>query len=655
MNGLGTSMGAAGVDLPVVALVGRPNVGKSTFLARASGRFAETANAPGTTVGHELRRVETRHGPALLADLPGTHSLVDRPLGDAPFWRLLLDARPDAILVLVDAGDLARHIPLVLACRDLGLPVVVAANLSDEAAERGIELDTGRLAQLLASPVHATVGRAGRGVDDALASAVARGRRRIAVRDGTGSPRGTVPAAAYSPLVEARIAEAAAALPTSPPLGAYPIDPSGLGVLVGEHRLSARGAATILLADLVEPARREVAARWAGQVESLREVPARLADRLAGASVRPWPGIPLLLGALAATFALVMVVGGTLAGLLGAAWGASVSPVVDGAVRALVPVPPLASALLWGLDSGVLALLSVGIPYVLTFYLLLAALEDSGYLTSAAVLSDRVLGALGLPGRAAIPLLAATGCNVPAVYGTRVLATRRERLLGAFLVTMTPCSARSAVVLAALLPFAGPVATIGAFALIVVLTVAAGIAANAIVPGRQSPLVMELASLRAPVLRHVWAKAWFRFRDFLRTATPLMIAGSVVLGLLYETGLVWPAAAVLDPVVVGWLGLPSVAGLALVFAFLRKELALQLLLVLAVAAYGTGAASLGAFMTPGQLFVYAIVTAVSVPCVATLAALAGELGWRAAIGMSAATLGIAVAAGGVLARFLGVA
>ena len=127
----------------------------------------------------------------------------------------------------------------------------------------------------------------------------------------------------------------------------------------------------------------------------------------------------------------------------------------DGAVRAAVPVPQLASGLLWGLDSGVLGLLAIGIPYVLLFYLLIAALEDSGYLTSLAVLTDRLLGGLGLSGRTAIPLLAATACNVPAIYATRVLATRRERILASFLVTLVPCSARSAVVVAALVPFAG--------------------------------------------------------------------------------------------------------------------------------------------------------------------------------------------------------
>ncbi|HSW42908.1 MAG TPA: ferrous iron transporter B [Patescibacteria group bacterium] len=644
-----------GADLPVVALVGRPNVGKSTFLARASGRFAETTNAPGTTVGREIREVRTRAGRALLVDLPGTASLTDHPMAGPPFWTALLSATPDAILVVIDAGDVARHLPLVLACRDLGLPVVVALNLADEAAAHGIVVDAGRLGQILAVPVRRTVARTGNGVAGAVALAVSRARRRRGVRAGTHSPRALSPAATYPPDVERALAAAVADVPTSRALGAAALDPSGLGALVAAGALSPRGAATILLPDLVDPARRELAARWAAEVEDVRPRRRPFADRLAGWSIRPWPGLLILAAVLAVTFTLVSVVGAAAAGFLSGAWATFASPVIEGTVRALVPIPALASALLWGLDSGILGLLAIGIPYVLLFYLLIATLEDSGYLTSLAVLTDRVLGGLGLSGRTAIPLLAATGCNVPAIYATRVLATRRERVLASFLVTLVPCSARSAVVVAALMPFAGPAVTASAFALIVGLTLAAGIAANAMLPGRQSPLVMELAPLRRPLAGQVRAKATARFRGFVRMAAPVMIVGSIVLGLFYETGLIWPAAVILDPVVVGWLGLPSVAGLALAFAFLRKELALQLLLVLAAATVGAGVASIGDLMTPGQLFVYAIVTSVSVPCVATLAALAGELGWRTAIVMAAATLGLAIGVGGVLARLLGVA
>ncbi len=531
----------------------------------------------------------------------------------------------------------------------------MALNLADEAAAHGIGVDAGRLGQLLAVPVRRTVARTGAGVAGAVALAVSRARRRQGVRAGTHSPRALVPAGTYPPAVERALAAEAGGLPTSHALGAAALDPSGLGALVAAGAVSLRGAATLLLPDLVDPVRRELAARWAAEVEAVRPRGRPFADRLAAWSIRPWPGILILALVLAVTFALVSVVGAAAASLLSGAWATFASPPIDGLVRTIVPVPELASALLWGLDSGILGLLAIGIPYVLLFYLLVAALEDSGYLTSLAVLTDRLLGGLGLSGRTAIPLLAATGCNVPAIYATRVLATRRERVLASFLVTLVPCSARSAVVIAALMPFAGAAVTAAAFAVIVGVTLAAGIAANAMLPGRQSPLVLELAPIRRPLAGQVWAKATARFRGFIRMAAPVMIAGSIVLGLAYETGLVRPAAAILDPVVVGWLGLPSVAGLALAFAFLRKELALQLLLVLAAATAGAGVASLGDLMTPGQLFVYAIVASVSVPCVATLAALAGELGWRTAMAMSAATLALAIGIGGVLARLLGVA
>lgn len=657
--------GDASLDLPVVALVGRPNVGKSTFLARASGRFAETSNAPGTTVGSERRLVTTRNGDrAWLVDLPGTLSLLDRPAGDS-FWALLTAARPDAILVLASAGDLRRHLPLAIACRDLGLPIVVAANLADEAEMHGIEIDAGRLSQLLVAPVFVTVGRSGRDVDRAVEEAVRRAAARRGVLTGEHSPHGTVPARSYPPALELQLDREAAALLSEHSLGAAAVvdapgfggapDGSALAELVRQRVVSARGAAAIRLGDALEQERWRLAARWADQVERRRAVAEPLADRVARWSTSPWPGIPLFIGVTLASFVAMMVVGGVLSTALAGIWSATASPALTAVVGRLVPVPVVAGSLLWGLDGGVLAMLSVGIPYILTFYVLLAALEDSGYLTSAAVLMDRLFNVLGLPGRAAIPLLAATGCNVPAIYGTRVLASRRERLLASFLATMTPCSARSAVVVAALVPFAGPVAALAAFALIAAITFAAGLGANALIPGRQPALVLELAPLRRPIARHVARKAWLRFREFVRSATPIMLAGSILLGFLYESHLVWSVAGVLNPVIVGWLGLPSVAGIALVFAFLRKELALQLLVTLAVVQFGAGAASLGSFMTPGQLFVYAIVTSVSVPCVATLAALAAELGWRPAAAMSAGTLAIAIGAGGVLARLLGVA
>lgn len=642
------------VSLPVVAMVGRPNVGKSTFLARASRRFAESANAPGTTVGIERRLVTAGGRQALLVDLPGTRALDDAPAGDDPFWTLLMDAAPDAILVVADAGNLARHLPLALACRDLGLPVVLAANLTDEAAQRGVEVDTGRLGQLLNAPAYATCGRTGEGVDDALAQAVRLAAVRRAVRIGGASPRATIPAPLYPPSMEARLAHTGATLAVEPrSLGAAAVH-DALAVAVLDSVVSPRGGASIRLAPDLEPIRWQVAARWAAEVERRTDVPEPAADRLARLATSPWPGIPAFLAISLAAFLGVVAVGGALSAALGAAWGATVSPFLATTIPALLPIPVLANAVLWALDGGMLGMLSVGIPYVLTFYLLLAALEDSGYLTSAAVLMDRVFGTLGLPGRAAIPLLAAAGCNVPAIYGTRVLRTRRERILAAFLVTLVPCSARSAVVIAALAPFAGVGAVVAAFALVGVATAAAGVGANALIPGRQPSLVLELAPLRAPIPRHVAAKAWWRFRGFVTTATPVMLVGSLILGIVYESGAWTSIATGIGPGFQALLGLPAIGGVALVFAFLRKELALQLLIVFAAAQLGH-AAALDELMSPAQLFVYAVVSSISIPCLATLATLRSELGGWAAAAISVGTLTLALGVGMVLARVLGTA
>jgi len=642
--------GTASSHAPTVAFIGRPNVGKSTFFARASGRYAEAANVPGTTVGVDRRAVRIDDRAAVLVDLPGALSLTDRSEGLPAFWQLLLGAAPTAAVVVVDAGDLARHLPLVLACRDLGIPIVVAANLADEAESRGVEIDVGRLSQLLAAPVHRTVGRRGSGVLAAVSEAV----RQASDRSGTGrtTRRRTVPANPYSPTSVRRVTDLATRLARGDaPAGAPPELLSALAA----GRVSAIGAATVMLADILEPERWAIAQRWATQVERRSAVRPRLADRLSRQITAPWPGLPLFALVAAASLGATMAVGTFLSGILAAAWSATVSPVLTGVVGTLVPIPTLAATILWGLDSGLFAMLSVGIPFVLSFYVMLAVLEDSGYLASAAVLSDRVFNALGLPGRAAIPLLAAVGCNVPAIYGTRVLDTRRERLLASFLIVLTPCSARSAVVIAALVPFAGPQVALLAFGVVALIGVSAGLAANALVPGRQSPLVLELPPLRWPIARQVATKAWFRFRSFVTTATPVMLASSFVLGGLYETGAIRPIEDAIRPFVTAVLGLPPVAGIALALAFLRKELALQLLLVLAVAEYGLGASSLAAFMTPGQLFVYAVVAAVSVPCVATLATLADEFGWRPALAVTGATLGLALSAGALIARLAGIA
>jgi ferrous iron transport protein B len=303
-------------------------------------------------------------------------------------------------------------------------------------------------------------------------------------------------------------------------------------------------------------------------------------------------------------------------------------------------------------DAGVNAALSVGLPYVLVFYGMLSVLEDTGYLNAVAFLTDPFMHRLGLHGRAVLPLIAGAGCNVPAIMGARVLATTRERVLVSTLVCLTPCSARTAVIAGAVARYVGWPAALLVYGLSAALAFGAGLGLNRVLRGRSTGLVMEVFPFRAPSLRVTLARTWYRFRDFVRVATPVVLAGSLALGVIYETGLLWLFVRPLAPLVEGWLGLPAVAGLTLIFAVLRKELALQLLVTLAVARHGPAAGDLLAFMDRGQIVTYALVNTLYVPCIATIAVLARELGWRRALSISAFTVALALLAGGVARRLL---
>jgi ferrous iron transport protein B len=633
----------------VVALAGNPNVGKSTLFNRLTGSAVETANYPGMTVGLNVADARWEGREVQLVDLPGTYGL-DPVSGDQWVARHgLLDWRPDVVIAVVDATNLARNLYLVLQLVDLGPRVVIALNLIDEARRQSLRIDPQALSRTLDLPVVPIVARRGEGIAELTAAAVA------VAADGDGDGAGRGRPVRYPAAVEERLAELEAAFAADESADGLPPRAVALAVLEGDRALTAaappREAPPAELAVTIAAARHAAAAAVAEAcTEGRASAPA--ADRWWRATTAPLTGVPILLGVLAAVFAFLFFVGGWLSTLLTSAWTATASPVLAAAVHDLAGHGALAGTLLWGLDGGILAALAVGIPYILTFYFVLALLEDSGYMNAAAFLADRLMHAFGLHGRAVIPLMAAAGCNVPAIMGTRVLSTRRERTIACALVVLVPCSARTAVILGSVSLFVGWQWALLVFGILGFVGISAGVLLNRILPGEPEGLVMEMFPFRRPSLPLVAVKTWKRFAQFLWAAAPVMLIGSFALGGLYETGLIWHLEAPLSPIVVTWLGLPAVAGLTLLLAVLRKELALQMLVVFAVARYGARAGDLRSFMTPHQIVVYALVAALLVPCVATIAMLGRELGLRRATAISAGTVVTAVLVGGALAHLL---
>ncbi|MCX9012496.1 MAG: ferrous iron transport protein B [Candidatus Methanoperedens sp.] len=644
----------------IFVLAGNPNVGKSSIFNSLTGMGVVTANYPGKTVELNMAATTFKDLRLGIIDLPGSYALGAVSEDQWVARRAVLDSSPDAAIMILDATNLARNLYMTLQFIDLGIPLVVALNLIDEAEKRNIIIDAPELSRLLGVPVVPTVATTGHGLDELIQKAVDAARNRAEVKS---RPR-------YGTDIETNIKRLEDLLS---PYG-FGINPRALAILLLEEDsefielVNNHPNGRAILEEVKKISRdiekkhgektpmrlaRErhgVAGTIASQVQG--DAAPVVSDKLWDYTTSPLTGIPLLLGVLGVIFAFLFYGGNLLSTTFSNLWQTYISPVIDGAVLYIFGEGHIGKTLIWGFDAGILAALAVGIPYVLTFYFMLAFLEDTGYLNSVAFLTDRLMHKFGLHGRAIIPLVAGAGCNVPAIIGTRVLTTMRERTIASTLITLIPCSARTAVILGAVSLFVGWKPAVAIYIIVLALVFLVGIGLNRVMPGSSSGLVMEMFPFRAPLISNILKKTWYRFKDFVFVAFPIVLVGSLVLGALYETGYLWKLASPLSPVVEGWLGLPAVAGLTLIFAVLRKELALQLLVTLSIVAYGGGAKNLLQFMTPAQLFVYALVNTIYIPCVATIAVLGRELGWRRAGGIMAFTITLAIITGGLAYRVI---
>jgi len=648
----------------IFALAGNPNVGKSTIFNRITGMGVMTANYPGMTVELNLALTEMDGHRIGIVDLPGTYALGAVSEDQLVARRGVLQGQPDLVIVILDANNLARNLYLLLQFLDLGCPVVIALNLVDQADRAGIYTDVELLSEILGVPVVPTVGVRGDGLDELMHQALelARAKEEYPI----------IPFS-YAMDIESRIRRLAELIQGD--LEEIPKDLSSraLAILLleeDEEFIEAvnevAGGQEILefsreiageieeehgekAALIIARERHGIAGSVAANVQERREYgPPSLGERLWELTTSFKTGIPILLVVMGLTFLAIFWGGGALAELFANFWESVVSSPVGDGIEALLGVNMFSQSLKWAVD-GVGAVLEIALPYLLVFYVILALMEDSGYLNSVAFLTDRFMHRLGLHGRAVIPLISAAGCNVPAIMGTRVLSTRRERLIACVLIVLVPCSARIAVIMGGVARYAGWELALLLFFIVFAVIIAAGLFLNKIMPGESTGLVMEMFPFRRPSLVSISKKTWLRLKDFIYIAAPLIIAGSFILGLLYESGWILKLITPLQPIMEGWLGIPAVAGLALIFAFLRKELALALLLVLAAQAIPgvTESSSLLEFMTAGQIFTFALVTAIYIPCVAALAVLWRELGFRHSMLITLSTVLLAFILGGL--------
>ncbi len=546
---MGTVMPQTGDQMPQrlrVALAGNPNAGKTTLFNNLTGGRQHVGNYPGVTV--ERKEGVRVHGGIRLqvVDLPGTYSLTAYTEDEIVARDFVIDAHPDVVVDIVDTSNLERNLYLAVQLLELGVPMVVALNMSDMAAARGYAIDLEKLSELLGDvPLIPTVGNRNKGTRTLLDAIVAVGTGAHPVRH--------VPVS-YGREVDEEIAKLEALLePAADRLAPRLPRWVALKLLEGDTkvrelvRARCPSAATVLEAadasishlsgvfrdspETVIAERRYGFISGACQEAVRRTIESRheMSDRIDATLTHPVFGLPIFLGLMYLMFHATFKLGA-----YPSAWIEWLFKWLQAAINGLWAGGGdslLRSLLADGIIGGVGAVV-VFLPYILILFLAIAVLEDTGYMARAAFIVDRWMHKVGLHGKSFIPMVLGFGCTIPAILATRVLESRRDRLTTMLILPLMSCSARYPIYMLFIPAFFPPRWRTPMLFIIYLVGVAAALLLarllrSTLFRGEATPFVMELPPYRMPTVRsmviHMWERGWL----FLRKAGTLILAASV--------------------------------------------------------------------------------------------------------------------------------
>ncbi len=589
-----------------IVLAGNPNVGKSLVFTQLSGHYAEVSNFPGTTV----EMLEGRLGMDRLVDTPGIYGLSRFTEEE----RVALEAIREADLVVqvIDSTHLPRDLFLTWHLIDAGLPLVIALNMVDELRRQQGSVDAARLEELLRVPVVPISGLTGEGLSVL---------RAIIDKGGIISSQGKRPEASrpgmtplYSLLWQEEDAILLAELGERPPVG---------------NRAA------------LYSSRRERADRLAEAVFARPSGPTGFNRWLGRALLTPVGSVVSAVVLLGLVYYVIgVVVADSVVSFLEGLMTTAVLPVMASLVGHLCAPGSIVYRLLVGqyglISAGLIYVVALLLPLIVAFYLLLAALEDSGYLPRLATMLDRFFLRLGLNGRAVIPLVLGFGCVTMATVTTRILSSERERTIATVLLAWTiPCSAQMGVI-TGLLAGVGWQFALTYAVIIVGLFVAVGTLMDRTLPGQPTPLLLDLPPLRWPSPMNMVEKTRVKVQGFLREAGPLFFIGSGIIELSQIVGLLPWLVTHLNPFMERWLGMPGSATPAFILGFIRRDFG-------AVGLYAGG-------LTAHQILTGAVTLTLFVPCIASTLVILKERGWRQGSLIWVGSIALALFMGGLTAR-----
>lgn len=621
-------------------LIGQPNCGKSTLFNQVCGYKAETGNFSGTTVTYTESRVRLKGEVVNLVDLPGTYTLAGSNAAEQVVLEYLLSHEDyDCIIDVVDASHLGLHLSLTMELLELGRPMILALNLIDEADHLGIQVKVGELAKKLGIPVIPLIASKGRGIRDVFFAAYQVGIekpevKRQAYQEDLENSIAALKSQAADLQLPINAEVIAIKLLEKDPLVSNQVLKLRPELIKSSEVLAAKLEATSAkeIGRLINQERNTAAQAVAEQVTVQGARKLTLRDKLDNYLLHPIWGYVFLILILYIFFQAVFQFGGLiekpLLGLVGN---------LEKSIVGFLNPGKLLGEVIIGLIQGISGGLAIVLPYLIPFLVGLGFLEDFGYLPRVAFLMDALMHHLGLHGTAVVPFILGFGCNVPSVMATRTLDNKREQFIAAALATLVPCSARLAIVFGLVAFYLGPLVALIIYLLVFFVIALTGKLLSKMLPKDMPGLILEMPSYRQPSLQSILNKAWFRIKEFLVEAWPVLIVGSIVLSLLNAYNLTRFINLLTVPMT--WLlGLPNQAGVPLIFGVLRKELSLIML------GQALGSMDFRVVLSPVQMITFTVFVIFYMPCLATLVTLHKELGRKAMWNIMGITLLIATVA-----------
>jgi len=546
-----------------VLLVGNPNVGKSVIFNRLTGIDVIISNYSGTTVDFTKGSIKIEDKIYELIDVPGTYSLEPSCRAEEVANEMISEmGKDDLIINVIDATNLERNLYLTLELLETGKPMIVALNIWDDTKHLGIEIDVKKLQEFLGVPVVKTSGLSGFGIKN---------------------------------LVE-QIKQAQ--------------NPK-----IHEHTKSERwkDVGTIIL-----------------EVQTIKHRHHTIIEKIQDLTVAPLTGIPLAILILFLTFTIVRFIGETLIGYVtepffekfylplmeflsnflgpGYVHDILIGQLIEGKIEFMESMGVL--------TTGVFVPFGAVLPYIIAFYFTLSLLEDSGYLPRLSIIVDSIFHRLGMHGYGIVPTLLGLGCNVPGALGIRTMETRKQKFIAATLLAIAvPCMAQTAMLIG-LFGISNFNYIYFVFGILFMIYIIVGSIMNIFVKGESPEILLEIPPYRRPSLNALFKKLWMRTRWFLTEAVPWLFFGILLVNVLEIFGILKFIGNLSSPVIVGLFGLPSAAVGALIVGFLRKDLAVGMLVPLVASGE----------MSVMQLVISSVILIIYFPCAATFTTLFKELG-----------------------------